>query len=183
MALLAACGGGAGEARAQGPSATLAEGSTGTTTTTQAEPITAGAPAPSDGRSAALRPAEEEAMAAYLESWETYAGAAESVDPSPLDAQYGGAALELRRAQVEQHRVDGTSGRIGVTHGIELVTAEGDNAAVVDRYLDRSQVRDRATGEVVSQATGAVVPLAANLHREHGLWKVVELTVVALPAP
>lgn len=163
VALLAvACSSGS---EAKGPSATVPPPKTTESTTTTSTPQTP----------------EQEVEAAYLKSWDVYAKAMRTLDPSGLDRAFAKDALELRRSEVAALKADGTPGRMDVDHHIAAIRVEGDKAKLLDNYVNHSVLLDPESGDPAEPVPNTPNSRTYSLERIAGQWYVTFVLDNAAP--
>jgi hypothetical protein len=131
---------------------------------------------------AATIPAElgAEISQAYLRYFQVRGDALLALDPSELDEVAADGELAALQKNVEDDRAQGRALQTDVQHRFIVLSVEGDNAQVADRYRDSSIYVDPAThqplqGEVApsSPDDAPEVKVIYQLRRIEGVWKVI----------
>jgi hypothetical protein len=122
----------------------------------------------------ALTP-EEEVEAAYLRSWDVYAEAVRTLDPSRLEEVYAGQQLERTRAEVEDRKARGEPSQVSVEHDYVVQLIEPDLATVHDRYRNHSVLIDPDTGRPSEPDPDSTIYEIFTLKEVGGSWKVVDI--------
>jgi hypothetical protein len=119
-----------------------------------------------------------EVETAYSQYWDARAQAVWTLDPAPLDDVATGDELLALRRDVQQLRGEGRAIKAEVQHQFTVVSVDGDEAQVADRFRDFSIYVDPSTKKPLP---GQVRPDEANaplstilyfLRNEGGTWKV-----------
>ena len=125
---------------------------------------------------------EEEVEAAYLRSWDVYAESMLKLDGSRLDEAFAEEALDLRRREVAGLKEDGTPARMAVDHNIGAVRIEGNEAKVLDNYVNHSVLLDAETREPIEQDPNSPSSRTYTLERIGNRW-LVTFVLDNSPAP
>lgn len=120
-------------------------------------------------------PAERELLEAYARYWEVYSAALAALDASRLPEVMTGPRLQRAREEIARLRLSGHAVRIDVESAPIVGMLLGEEAVVVDRYLNQSYLVDAETGlPVAARGVANAVHATVSLVREEGSWKVRE---------
>lgn len=118
---------------------------------------------------------EEEVEAAYLRSWEVYAEAVRTLDPSGLEESYANEQLARTRAEVEERARLGEPSSVDVDHDYDIQILEEGFAVVRDTYRNHSVLIDPETGEPVEEDPNSEITEVYTLWEVDGRWVVVDI--------
>jgi hypothetical protein len=119
-------------------------------------------------------PSPEEAVRrAYLRSWDDYARAVWTLDPSGLERTYASDGLADVELEVAQRVRSRRKSRVDVTHDLTIVIIDDERASVTDRTVEASVDYDADTGLPVEPRTPDDRLFQMILQRIDGDWKVV----------
>jgi len=113
---------------------------------------------------------------AYLASWDAYAHAMRTLDPTGLDCCHADTTLATLYRTVDEHLRTRRKVRVAVTHDLHVAFLGPDRAIVTDHVVDDSVAFDADTGQGLEQPAHLAQLLQFTLERREGVWKVV-LTV------
>ena len=120
-----------------------------------------------------MPPAERELLDAYACYWELYAEALLSLDAGRLGEVMTGPRLERAREEIARLRLAGHAVRIDVESAPIVGMLAGEEAIIVDRYLNQSYLVDAESGRpVAARGVANTVHATVSLLREEGSWKV-----------
>jgi len=148
--LAAACG---GSTKAATPSASV------TTPPTTAHPTT-------------TLTVEAQVEAAYLHSWDVYAKAVETLDPSHLSEAFAQPHLGALKEELADRTRRQRPQHVSVDHHISVQVTDADTAAVRDVYVNHMIEFDPTTGQPTEADPNETVSDTYTLKRIEGTWKV-----------
>lgn len=116
---------------------------------------------------------EDEVTAAYLEYWDVYADALRRLDGAQLDEVMTGPRLERALSEIENLRTQGQAVRIVVENAPLVAGVSGDEAVVIDEYVNSSYLIDPVTQEpIADRGEPNTLRDTVTLVREDDVWKV-----------
>jgi len=120
----------------------------------------------------ALTP-EEEVEAAYLRSWEVYAEAVRTLDPSGLEEAYADRALEVVAGEIADRAARSRPGLVEVEHDYRIQLISDRKAIVQDEYENHSVLVDPETGDPIEDDPNELIFETYQLELREGRWVVV----------
>ena len=116
---------------------------------------------------------EEAVRRAYLQSWDDYARAVWTLDPSGLERTYASDGLADIEVEIQQRLRSRHKALVDVTHDLTVVIIDGERASVMDRTIEASVDYDVDTGAPVEARTPHARLFQMILQKIDGHWKVV----------
>lgn len=125
---------------------------------------------------------EDEVTAAYLAYWDVYADALRRLDGSQLHEVMTGPRLERALSEIESLRTQGQAVRIIVENDPLIAGVSGDEAVIIDEYVNSSYLIDPLTQEpVADRGEPNTLRDTVTLVRENDVWKVRDSVRQASP--
>ena len=153
LAALSACGG---------------PGDTATSPTTEA-PTTTTTTAPVTSTTLAR---EKEVEVAYLRSWDAWAKARRTLDPTGLSEFFAKKALQDNVDEIEQRRREGSYSLIRVDHNYTITLTSIDSATVHDRIVNHTVPVDPNSGQPLKPDPNDLYENQTTMELLEGKWKV-----------
>lgn len=172
VAALAGCG---GDDDTAAPTTTVVP--TTAAPTTEAPPTTTTVP-PTTVTALEADPSltpEQQVEAAYLRSWEVFADALATGDPSALDTVYAEGALESQSTFVLELTADGLIGQVDIDHNYSVALLDETTGVVVDTITNRSVLVDPTTGDPTEEPSNSVTTFSHTLRLSDGTWRVTRI--------
>jgi len=119
---------------------------------------------------------EDAVREAYLRSWDDYARAVWTLDPSGLERTYADRGLAGVLDEVDDRVCERRLSRVEVTHDIQSIVVSGNHAAVTDNVVNWSVAVDADTGADLEVRHPEPVYWQMMLQKIDGSWKVVFYT-------
>ena len=120
-------------------------------------------------------PLLREVGTAYLNYWQVYASAAESLDSARLVEVAVGDRLEEAVAEIADLRTAGRAAKVQVRHSFAVLSASQDEASVRDKYENSSYIIDPVSKQPVGvPGKSQNTTVSYSLRRINGVWKVTE---------
>ncbi len=116
---------------------------------------------------------EREVLGSYARYWELYAEALLALDESRLGEVMTDPRLARAREEIARLRASGHAVRLDVEISPIVGRLEGEEAVIIDRYLNQSYLVSVASGRpVAARGVANRVHATVSLVREEGVWKV-----------
>jgi len=120
----------------------------------------------------AAQTVEQQVEAAYLRSWDVYAKAVRTLDPSGLDSIYAGKALETVTGEIRRRQSERRPAAVKVEHDLSIEIVNETTAVVVDEYVNHSVRLDPANSAPVEADPNERITESYNLTLVEARWKV-----------
>jgi len=115
---------------------------------------------------------EQQVEAAYLRSWDVYAKAVRTLDPSGLEESYVGKALETVSGEVRRRQSERRPAAVKVDHDLSIEIVNDTTAVVVDRYVNHSVRLDPTDSTPLESDPNERITESYNLILDEARWKV-----------